>query len=162
MINEPPRRPDGLPVHQVWMWPPSAAPFGSWARPTGPVRIGDTERDSAVSALGDHFAAGRLTREEFDERIDKAMEARFQSDLQPLFADLPGPAVERVPAAGWPTGAPPRVPIFLLFLPVLIVALIVTAIAIGAPWMLWGMFWLFILSRFWARRPTPRGYGRRW
>ena len=28
--------------------------------------------------------------------------------------------------------------LFLLFLPVLIVALIVTAIAIGAPWMLWG------------------------
>ena len=78
------------------MWPPSAAPFGSWARPTGPVRIGDAERDSAVSALGDHFAAGRLTREEFDERIDKAMQARFQSDLQPLFADLPGPAVERL------------------------------------------------------------------
>jgi hypothetical protein len=162
MINQPQRRPDGIPVHQVWMWPPAAAPFGNWARPTGPVRIGDAERDSAVSALGDHFAAGRLTREEFDERIDKAMQARFQSDLQPLFADLPGPAAERPPAAGWPTGAPPRVPIFVLFLPVLIVALIVTAIALGAPWMLWGMFWLFILSRFWARRPTPRGYRRRW
>jgi hypothetical protein len=119
------------------------------------------ERDSAVSALGDHFAAGRLTREEFDERIDKAMQARFQSDLQPLFADLPRPAVER-PPTGWPTGAPPRVPIFLLFLPVLIVALIVTAIALGAPWMLWGMFWLFILSRFWARRPTSRGQRRCW
>jgi hypothetical protein len=161
MINQPPRRPDGLPVHQVWMWPPSAAPFGSWSRPTGPVRIGDVERDSAVSALGDHFAAGRLTREEFDERIDKAMQARFQSDLQPLFADLPGPAVER-PPTGWPTGAPPRVPIFLLFLPVLIVGLIVTAIALGAPWMLWGMFLLFILSRFWARRPTSRGHRGCW
>jgi hypothetical protein len=161
MINQPPRRPDGLPVHQVWMWPPSAAPFGSWSRPTGPVRIGDVERDSAVSALGDHFAAGRLTREEFDERIDKAMQARFQSDLQPLFADLPGPTVER-PPTGWPTGAPPRVPIFLLFLPVLIVGLIVTAIALGAPWMLWGMFWLFILSRFWARRPTSRGHRGCW
>ena len=143
------------------MWPPSAAPFGSWSRPTGPVRIGDVERDSAVSALGDHFAAGRLTREEFDERIDKAMQARFQSDLQPLFADLPGPAVER-PPTGWPTGAPPRVPIFLLFLPVLIVGLIVTAIALSAPWMLWGMFWLFILSRFLARRPTSRGQRRCW
>jgi hypothetical protein len=161
MMNQPPRRPDGLPVHQVWMWPPSAAPFGSWARPTGPVRIGDAERDSAVSTLGDHFAAGRLTREEFDERIEKAMQARFQSDLQPLFADLPGPAVERLPTTGWPTGGPPRVPIFLLFLPVLIVALIVTAIAIGAPWMLWGMFWLFILSRFFARRPPSGGYRRR-
>ena len=156
MTNQPPRRPGGPPVHQVWVWPPPAAALGNWARPTGPVRIGDAERDTAVAALGDHFAAGRLTREEFDERIDQAMQSRFQSDLQPLFADLPGPS-ERVPAAGWPTGPPPRVPLFLWFLPVLVVAMIVTAIALGAPWMLWGMFWLFILSRFWLRRPPRSG-----
>lgn len=155
MTNQPPRRPGGLPAHQVWAWPPPAA-AGNWARPTGPVRIGDAERDSAVSALGDHFAAGRITREEFDERIDQAMQARFESDLRPLFADLPR-ASERVPAVGWPTGVAPRVPLFLLFLPVLVVAIIVTAIALSAPWMLWGMLWLFILSRFWLRRPPRPG-----
>jgi hypothetical protein len=157
---QPPRRPGGLPANQVWIWPPPAA-FGNWARPTGPVRIGDTERDTAVAALGDHFAAGRLTREEFDERIDQAMQARFESDLQPLFADLPGAGAERQPATGWPVGVAPRVPVFLWFLPVILVALIVTAIALSAPWMLWGVFWLFILSRFWMRRPPRPGPWRR-
>jgi hypothetical protein len=90
------------------------------------------------------------------------MQARFESDLQPLFADLPGAAgSERQPASGWPAGAAPRVPVFLWFLPVLLVALIVTAIALSAPWMLWGVFWFFILSRFWMRRPPRSGPWRR-
>src|SRR5919107_3606981 len=156
-MNQPPRRPSGLPVHQVWVWPPPAAAFGNWARPTGPIRIGDEERDSAVAALGDHFAAGRLTREEFDERMDQAMQARFESDLQTLFADLPGAGSQRQPGAGSPPGVAPRVPLFLWFLPVFVVAMIVIAVALNAPAMLWGIFWLFILSRFWARRPFRQG-----
>ena len=51
------------------------------------LRIGDAERDSAVGSLGDHFAAGRLSKEEFDERSDSAGRARTQSELDHLFAD---------------------------------------------------------------------------
>ena len=54
------------------------------------VRIGDAERDRAVTALGDHYAAGRITREEFDERLERAWDAKTAHDLSPLFADLPG------------------------------------------------------------------------
>src|SRR3954468_18042408 len=67
---------------------------GVWAYPARlraqPVRIGDAERDEALDKLGDHFAAGRLTREEFDERSEAAMGARFDSDLEVIFRDLPG------------------------------------------------------------------------
>jgi hypothetical protein len=60
------------------------------ARGTGPqVRIGDAERDSAVTALGEHYAAGRLTKDELDERMDAAWTARTSSDLAVLFHDLP-------------------------------------------------------------------------
>ena len=59
------------------------------ARPSHPVRIGDAERDEALNKLGDHYAAGRLTREELDERSESALGARFDSDLEPLFHDLP-------------------------------------------------------------------------
>jgi hypothetical protein len=55
------------------------------------IRIGDDEREAAVRALGDHFAAGRLTKEEFDERSEQAWAARTRSALMPLFADLPRP-----------------------------------------------------------------------
>jgi len=53
------------------------------------VRIGDVERESAVTLLGEHFAAGRLTHEEFDERSTRAYAARTHADLAPLFWDLP-------------------------------------------------------------------------
>lgn len=54
-------------------------------------RIGDAERDRAVDALQVHMAAGRLDREEFDERLSRALTARTVADLQPLFDDLPDP-----------------------------------------------------------------------
>ena len=52
-------------------------------------RIGDAEREAAVTSLGEHYAAGRLTKEEFDERSDQAWAARTAAGLWPLFADLP-------------------------------------------------------------------------
>ena len=55
------------------------------------MRIGDSERDEAVSMLQEHHAEGRLSTEEFDERMGKALEARVGSDLVALFFDLPAP-----------------------------------------------------------------------
>jgi hypothetical protein len=122
-------------------------------RPAGPVRIGDAERDQAVSLLGDHFAAGRLNREELDERIDQAMQAKFSTDLRPLFVDLPGPAE---PAAGRPAVqvrvVPPAYAALFLLAPLLMIGILVTAIAVGAPWVLWVFFWVFMWSGFWGRR----------
>jgi len=57
----------------------------------GGERIGDAERERAAEALGEHFAAGRLDRSEFDVRLDAAYEARTAAELQELFADLPEP-----------------------------------------------------------------------
>lgn len=56
-----------------------------------PQRIGDAERDSAAALLREHMAQGRLSAEEFDERIEAALTAKVASDLDPLFTDLPGP-----------------------------------------------------------------------
>ncbi|HLR86197.1 MAG TPA: DUF1707 domain-containing protein [Nocardioidaceae bacterium] len=53
------------------------------------LRIGDTERDAAVTALGEHFAAGRIDKDEYDERTSVAWGAKTAADLEPLFADLP-------------------------------------------------------------------------
>jgi DUF1707 SHOCT-like domain/TM2 domain len=62
-----------------------------------PIRIGTTEREQAVTALGDHFAQGRLEPHEFEERMTAAYAARTADELDRLFDDLP--------RAG---GAPPR------------------------------------------------------
>lgn len=55
----------------------------------GAIRVSDAERDQAVSELGEHFQAGRLTLEEFDERSDLALHAKTGNDLVALFTDLP-------------------------------------------------------------------------
>ncbi len=56
------------------------------------VRIGDAERTAAIEQLNQHYAAGRLTTTEHDERVDFALGARTQADLLVLFADLPSEA----------------------------------------------------------------------
>lgn len=53
------------------------------------LRISDAERESAVRTLGEHHAVGRLSYDEFVERMDRAYEARTHEELDVLTADLP-------------------------------------------------------------------------
>jgi Flp pilus assembly protein TadB len=53
------------------------------------LRIGDAERETAISSLASHFAEGRLTQVEHAERTELALNARTGRDLDVLFADLP-------------------------------------------------------------------------
>ncbi len=62
------------------------------AVPAGDVRVSDAERDDAVSQLSEHFQAGRLTTDEFDERAGLALAAKTRGDLASLMTDLPGGA----------------------------------------------------------------------
>ncbi|MFB9838987.1 DUF1707 SHOCT-like domain-containing protein, partial [Actinoallomurus acaciae] len=55
------------------------------------LRVGDAERDEVTTALHEHFAQGRLTREELDERLTAALSARTVGDLRAITRDLPGP-----------------------------------------------------------------------
>jgi Domain of unknown function (DUF1707) len=56
---------------------------------TTALRIGDAEREAAISSLSSHFAEGRLTQVEHEERMALALNARTGRDLDVLFADLP-------------------------------------------------------------------------
>jgi hypothetical protein len=55
----------------------------------GQLRVSDEQRESAAQQLRDHFAAGRLTEEELDERVQGAYAARTEQQLRELLADLP-------------------------------------------------------------------------
>jgi Domain of unknown function (DUF1707) len=58
--------------------------------PTDPqMRASDDDRDRAASLLREHHAAGRLTVEEFQERLDAAYRAKTLGDIDKLLADLP-------------------------------------------------------------------------
>jgi hypothetical protein len=63
------------------------------------IRASDADRERTVAALREHLAAGRLTTEEFDERLDKAYAAKTLGELDDLMADLPKTGLEQ-PRAG--------------------------------------------------------------
>src|SRR5690349_20836033 len=57
---------------------------------TGPeLRIGDAEREATAESLREHYAQGRLTLDEFNERLSASLSAVTQRDLDELTADLP-------------------------------------------------------------------------
>lgn len=69
------------------------------------MRIGDTEREQALAALGEHMSAGRLNIDEYGERSAKVTAARTRSELLELFTDLPDPRPGSAPTPQ-PAAAP--------------------------------------------------------
>jgi hypothetical protein len=76
------------------------------------VRIGDQQRQEAISALNEHFAAGRLEIGEYEQRVGYASGAQTAQELAALFNDLPHPRFQPpVPEYPRATGyAPPGGP----------------------------------------------------
>lgn len=116
-------------------------------------RIGDAEREVAGARLGDHYAAGRLEHEEYDERLDAVFSARTRADLDQLFWDLPSAAAV-APARPAPTGRAglPR------WVPMAVIAILVTvAVVKAAPLVLLIAAAWFVFLR--PRRPRRHGHG---
>ena len=57
--------------------------------PSGSLRVSDADRDRAIAELSEHYQAGRLSTEEFEDRTGRALQARTTADLADLFTDLP-------------------------------------------------------------------------
>jgi DUF1707 SHOCT-like domain len=97
--------------------PPKAggAFAGNGASYTDPhLRISDAERAAVADRLSRHYSDGRLDQAEFDERLERAMNAKTHADLHGLFADLPDdgqglpPGSQLPPSGGWTRpGRPP-------------------------------------------------------
>jgi hypothetical protein len=55
----------------------------------GPIRATHADREQVVEALKAAFVQGRLDRDEFAQRIGRALGSRTYADLAALTADLP-------------------------------------------------------------------------
>jgi hypothetical protein len=79
------------------------------------LRASDADRERAIEALKAAFTGGRLTRDELDVRLDRAMRARTYAEVAAATADMParpalarpGPAWRGPGGAGQPAGWPP-------------------------------------------------------
>jgi hypothetical protein len=140
------------------------------------IRAGDTDRDRVVAALQGHREAGRLTPEEFEERMEAALRATWLDELPPLLADLPEDRAERPgafpgPSADHPHGSPHgsprgacgRLPFgpIAAFVVVLLVLGSVAAVAHGH--FPFPLIWLAVLVFWlgpWGRWRRVRRWGR--
>jgi Domain of unknown function (DUF1707) len=60
------------------------------------VRVSDTEREAVAAQLREHYAQGRLSLDELNERLDRAFASRTRADLDAVTSDLPYTAPWRV------------------------------------------------------------------
>ncbi len=111
----------------------------------GDARVIDADRDAAAGRLRAHFAAGRLTLAEFQDRLDAAFAATTRRDLSRVTADLPhdgivpGPDGRAASAGrGWSQTARPRVRPYRRRRLRLRARLLLTAAAMTALWLLVG------------------------
>ena len=71
------------------------------------LRIGDADRDAAAARLRESYAQGRLTLDEFNERLSAALAATTERELSQITRDLPHSPVssarlpQSVPSDGW-------------------------------------------------------------
>jgi hypothetical protein len=82
--------------------PARSSRWGSTSSADPQLRISDAERTEVADRLSRHYSDGRLDQAEFNERLDRAMKAKTQADLNGLFTDLPpidepGKAVKAMP-----------------------------------------------------------------
>src|SRR5262252_389859 len=71
------------------------------------MRVSDAEREAVTARLRDHYAEGRLTHDELDERVSAALGAKTYGDLRTLTTDLPGPVPVPPRTAARPSGDGP-------------------------------------------------------
>jgi hypothetical protein len=55
----------------------------------GKMRAADTDRDRVVEVLSMAYSEGRLSKDEYDGRLENALSARTYADLDQLVTDLP-------------------------------------------------------------------------
>jgi hypothetical protein len=53
------------------------------------IRVSDADRERVTARLREHYAEGRLTSDELDERVTAALNAKTFGDLRAIMADLP-------------------------------------------------------------------------
>ena len=70
------------------------------------IRASDQDRDFVVAVIRDAYTAGRLTLEEFDERMTAAYASRTWGELRKLTEDLPAQPVLGSDVPGRPLPAP--------------------------------------------------------
>jgi hypothetical protein len=69
----------------------------------GKMRAADADRDRVVEFLNTAYSEGRLSKDEYDARLENALSARTYADLDQLVTDLPAARAAMVPSVATTT-----------------------------------------------------------
>ena len=94
-------------------------------RESDAIRAADADREATAESLRKHHADGRLTDDEFQQRLEQSMSAKTLGELRALVADLPADRPNRERGSDWRR---PRVGARLFPL------LLALALILGATW----------------------------
>jgi Domain of unknown function (DUF1707) len=113
------------------------------------VRIGDAERDEVLNALQEHLAAGRLDVDEYEQRAERVVAARYAEDLDELLDDLPPTDAQRERQRRQ-APRPPQWRGWLPFpVPLMIGLAVLAVIALpGPPFLLFPLLWITLFFGF--------------
>jgi hypothetical protein len=146
------------------------------------IRISDADRERVAAKLREHYAEGRLTSDELEERISATLSAKTVGELRRVMTDLPDDAGAPMPPQDRRSAPRPAHygPVFRRgprILPILLIGLIVVVAFHGAGWLFFGLLNIVLLAwlaacvvgivamarfRSHARRYWRSGGGDRW
>lgn len=111
-------------------------------------RASDADRDRVAARLREHFAEGRLTHEELDERLTVALNAKTYGELRRVLVDLPEPGPVLAEARPSPRLAGPH-PVVIRrgprLLPLALLALAAALVLPSAGWLFVGVLKVILL-----------------
>lgn len=112
------------------------------------IRISDADRDRLTARLREHFAEGRLTSDELDERLTAALSAKTFGDLRRVMADLPEPGLSPLPNQPPFMPRPPRIVRYRRprIFPLVAIALLAVVLIPHAGWMIAAVFKVVLLA----------------
>jgi hypothetical protein len=123
-------------------------------------RVSAAERADVADQLSKHYGDGRLDQTEFNERMERAMNAKTHGDFAGLFDDLPDVTGQEAPAQPPANIQPARShsPMYRIFM---IILLVVAAIALAHVLTNWFFPWLLIgVVAFFFLRHRDRSHHR--
>ena len=94
------------------------------------LRVSEADREEASARLAEHYSTGRLTDDDYYERLDAVWSAKVRADVEMLFTDLPKSAPQPPQTVRRPRRGRPRAfPLVACFLLVAI-----GLVVMGVPW----------------------------
>jgi hypothetical protein len=106
--------------------------------------VGDVEREELIGILQQHYAAGRLTLAEFEDRSEQAWKSRTRGELDGLVVDLPvqpSAPVRRGPPERPREGSSPLEVYLRFWIPLSLMFVLIWMLTGGGYfWPVWPMF----------------------